>query len=190
MTELQPTQPEPTETEIRERKGALLGLFDRMLPIVDGIADSFRFATLFGLALVIWVFAWMVYFGGFELTTALLIVAVILVPILVLLRFWLGLEDLKKLPQTVEGLVSDARDEVRERVAGIRASEQKLGLMSSAGKLWELRSLADEAGQLLGSYVNIGSLVNPISLVLGFLSLLFIPGLALVGLGLAVLALF
>jgi ABC-type multidrug transport system fused ATPase/permease subunit len=180
----------PTETEIVERKGALLGLFDRMLPIVDGIADSFRFATLLGLALVIWVCVWMLYFGGFELTTALLVAVIIILPILVLLRFWLGLEDLKKLPQTVESLVSDARGEVRERVAGIRASEQKLGLISSAGKLWQLRSLADEARQLLGSYVNIGSLVNPVSLVLGFLSLLFIPGLALAGLALAVLALF
>lgn len=179
----------PTEIEVRNRKGALLSLFDRMLPIVDGIADSFRFATLLGLALVIWIFSWMCNFGGFKLTTALLTVAVIILPILVLLRFWLGLEDLKKLPQTVEDLVDDARDEVKERVAGIRSSEKKLGLIGSAGKIWELRSLADEAGQLLGSYVNIGSLVNPISLLLGFLSLLFIPGLALAGLGLAVLAL-
>ena len=64
-----------------------------------------------------------------------------------------------------------------------------MGLFSSAGRIWELRSLADEAGALLGSYVNIGSLVNPVSLVLGFLSLLFIPGLALTGLVLAVLVL-
>jgi hypothetical protein len=179
----------PTETEIRERKGALLKLFDRMLPIVDGIADSFRFATLVGLALVIWIVVWVYYFGGFGLTTALITLAVIILPILVLLRFWLGLEDLKKLPQTVENVVSDARDEIEERVAGIRSSEKKLGLFSSAGKIWELRSLVDEAGALLGSYVNIGSLVNPISLLLGFLSLLCIPGLALVASVLAVLAL-
>ena len=182
-------EPKPTATEIRERKGALLKLFDRMLPIVDGIAASFRFATLLGLVLVIWVFIWMVYFGGFELSIALLAVAVILLPILVLLRFWLGLEDLKKLPQTVADLVSDARDEVTERVAGIRSTEKKLGLIGSAGKIWELRSLVGEAGELLGSYVNIGSMVNPVALILGFLSLLFIPGLALAGLGLAVLTL-
>lgn len=179
----------PTEAEIRERKGALLKLFDRMLPIVDGIADSFRFATLLGLVLVIWIFAWMFYFGGFDLATALLAVAVLILPILVLLRFWLGLEDLKKLPQTVAALVSDASNEVKERVASIRSSEKRLGLIGSARKIWELRSLVGEAGQLLGSYVNIGSMVNPISLILGFLSLLFIPGLALVGLGLAVLSL-
>ena len=179
----------PTETEVRERKGALLNLFERMLPVVDGIADSFRLATLVGLVLVIWIFVWMIYFGGFRLTTALITLAVIILPILVLLRFWLGLEDVKKLPETVENLVSDARGEVEERVAGIRSSGKKLGLFSSAGRLWELRSLVNEAGALLGSYVNIGSLVNPVSLVLGFLSLLFIPGLAVTGLVLLVLVL-
>jgi hypothetical protein len=182
-------EPEPTETELRERKGALLQLFDRMLPIVDGIADSFRFATLLGIALVAWVFSWMFYFADFKLVTSLVTLAVIVLPVLVLLRFWLGLEGLKKLPQTVEELVADTRGEIEERIAGIRNSGKKPGLVSSAGQLWELRSLAGEARRLLGSYVNIGTLLNPVSLVLGFLSLLFIPVLALAGLGLAVLAL-
>ena len=46
----------------------------------------------------------------------------------------------------------------------------------------------DNAAFWLG-WILTGSMVNPISLILGFLSLLFIPGLALVGLGLVVLSL-
>ena len=179
----------PTPGEIKSRKNALLGLFDRMLPVLDGIADSFRFATLLGLVLVVWVFVWMFRFSGFGLVAALLTTALISLPILVLLRFWLGLDSLKSLPQTVEELAEDARDEVRTHVAGIRGAEQKLGLLGSAGKLWELRSLIWEAQGLLGTYVNIGTLLNPVSLVLGFLSLLFIPGLALVAGVLVVLTL-
>jgi hypothetical protein len=172
---------QPTQREIKSRKNALLGLFDRMLPVLDGIADSFRFATLLGLVLVVWVFVWMFQFSGFGVVAALLTTVLISLPILVLLRFWLGLDSLKNLPQTVEELAEDARDEVKNRVEGIRSAEQKMGLLGSAGKLWELRSLVAEAQGLLGTYVNIGTLLNPVSLVLGFLSLLYIPGLALVG---------
>jgi hypothetical protein len=179
---------QPTSSELAENKGALLGLFDRMLPVVDGIADGFRFATLLGLALVAWVFVWMFHLNGYQLTTALLAAAVLSLPIPMLLRFWWGLEGLKKLPTVVANAVGDVRNEVRERVQAIRApGKRKLGLLSSARRLWELRDLVGEARRLLGSYVRVGTLFNPLSLLLGFLSLLCVPG--LLALGIALLAL-
>jgi hypothetical protein len=181
--------PQPTTEELRERKGALLNLFERLLPVVDGIADSFRFATLLGLVLLVWVVIWMFHFGGFEVGTVLIAGAVMVLPVLVLSYFWWGLEGLKKLPETVAELVSDTRDEVREQVLSIRSAEKKVGLLGSAGRLWELRSIAGEARELLGSYVQISTLVNPVSLILGFLSLMFIGVLALTGVALAIAAL-
>ena len=179
----------PTAEDLRERKGAVMSLFERLLPIVDGIADSFRFATLLGLGLVVWVFVWMLKFGDFSTGTSLFSCALISLPVLVLSRFWWGLEGLKKLPEVVASMISGSGADVREQVQGIRAAEKKSGLIGSASRLWELRSMAGEARELLGSYVRVGSLVNPVSLTLGFISLLFVCGLGLAGIVLAVIAL-
>jgi len=50
--------------------------------------------------------------------------------------------------------------------------------------------LASEARELVGSYISIGTLVNPLSLILGFLSLLFVFLLIVVGVVLLILAFF
>ena len=182
---------ELTKEEIQGRKGALLRLFDRLLPIVDAIADSVRLAAVVGLVMVAWIFFWMNRFGGFSGTTALLVCGAICLPVLVLLWYWWGLVGLKKLPEDVAEMAGNAGTELRSHIQGIRAGEtRKLVSHVSLGKLWELRSLADEARELLGSYVRVGSLANPPMLVLLFLSLLSLVPLGLASLGLGVLALF
>jgi hypothetical protein len=76
-------------------------------------------------------------------------------------------------------------------VQGIRAGQvKKLGFLSSAKSLWSIGSMATEARELLGSYISIGTLVNPLSLILGFLSLLFVLLLMVIGLVLLILAFF
>ncbi len=88
-------------------------------------------------------------------------------------------------------MMSDAKGEIGETVQGIRAGQvQKLGFLSSAKSLWSIGSLASEARELLGSYISIGTLVNPFSLVLGVVSLLFVLLLVVIGLVLLVLAFF
>lgn len=184
-------QAELTKEEIQGRKGALLRLFDRLLPIVDTIADSVRLAALVGLVMVAWIFFWMNRFGNFSVSTALLVCGLTSLPVLVLLWYWWGLEGLKKLPENVAQMAGNASAELRSHIQGIRAGEKrKLVSHVSLGKLWELRSLADEARELLGSYVRLGSLANPLLLVLLFLSLLSLVPLGLASLGLAVLAVF
>ena len=59
-------QAEPTQEEIQVRKGALLRLFDRLLPIVDAIADSVRLAGVLGLLMLVWIFVWMTRVSDFS----------------------------------------------------------------------------------------------------------------------------
>jgi hypothetical protein len=166
-------------------------LFDRMLPVVDAIADTVRLAALLGLVMVIWIFVWMTHLNDLSLATGLVVAAVAFLPVLVLLWYWWGLEGVKKLPDDVAQIAGSAGAEVRSHIQGIRAGEERRLLnYVSLGKLWELRSLADEARDLLGSYARVGSLANPVLLVLLFLSLLLLVPLGLVSLALAAQALF
>lgn len=184
-------QSEPTPEDIQVRKGALMRLFDRMLPVVDAIADSVRLAAFLGVLMVVWIFVWMTRLNDLSLTVALVLAAIAFLPVLVLLWYWWGLEGVKKLPDTVAQMAGSAGAEVRSHIQGIRAGEErKLLSHVSLGKLWELRSLADEARELLGSYARVGSLASPFLLVLLFLSLMLLVPLGLVSLALAAQALF
>jgi hypothetical protein len=183
-------QLKPTQDQLQERKHALLRLFDRMLPVIDGVSDTVRFIALLGLALVIWVFVWMVHFHGFSLLGAGLVCAVIVLPIGLLMYLWWSLEELKQLPETVANALQGAKHEVREKVLGIRAGgKQKMSIVGSAKSVFKIGSMVGEARELLGSYVRVGSLVNPLLLLLGVLSILYIIPLSFVGFVLAVLAL-
>lgn len=184
-------QAEPTPEEIQVRKGALMRLFDRLLPIVDAIADSVRLAAVLGLLMLVWIFVWMTRVSDFSTQTSILVGLAICLPVVLLLWYWWGLEGLKKLPETVAEIAGNAKSEVRSHIQGIRSGEtRKLVSHVSMGKLWELRSLADEARDLLGSYARVGFLVNPLLLVLLFLSLLFLVPLGLVSVALAVFTVF
>lgn len=153
----------------------LLTLFEKLLPLVDSVADKLRFVLLLGVGLLVWIFVWMFFLQGFSLTTALVITGVSLLPLLVILRFWWALEELKDLPDIIEDMLEDAQDGFHDTVQSIRSGEkQAVGLLSSVKKLWSVGALAGEARELLGAYISIGTLANPFALVLGILSLLFI----------------
>lgn len=98
-------QAAPAQDDIQERKGALLRLFDRLLPIVDAIADSVRLAALVGIAMVIWIFLWMTRLSRLSLTTGLLVTAVASLPVLLILSLLslvpLGLISLVLLAQAM-----------------------------------------------------------------------------------------
>lgn len=172
------------------KQAALLDVFNRMLPIVDGMADSIRNTALLGVLLVAWVFVWLFFLRDFSLTTALWVAGIALLPLLILARFWWALEELKGLPDIVEDMMDDAKEEFHDTVQGIRAGDkQKMGLIGSMKNLWSVGSLEREAKELAGSYISIGTLMNPFMLILGVLSLLFVLLLILIGIVLAVMAL-
>jgi len=174
-----------------DKQQRLLTIFERLLPLVDSVADKVRFAALLGLGLDVWIFIWLFFLKGLSLSSALIVAGVALLPLLILLRFWWALEELKDLPTIAGRMMTDAKGEIQETVQGIRAGQvKKLSFFGSAKSLWSIGSLASEARELMGSYISIGTLVNPLSLLLGFLSLLFVFLLVVVGVVLLVLAFF
>lgn len=180
----------PTATELSTQQ-RLLEIFNRLLPLVDSVSDKVRFAALLGVGLDAWIFVWLYFLKHFSLTSSLVVAGVLLLPILILLRFWWVLEDIKDLPNIAGEMMNDAKGEIKETVQGIRAGNtQKLGFLSSAKSLWSIGSMATEARELVGSYISIGTLVNPLSLILGALSLLFVLLLILISIALLLLALF
>lgn len=178
-------------TQPTDVKARLLEIFARLLPLVDSVSDKVRFAALLGAGLDAWIFIWLYFLKQVSLTSSLIVTGMVLLPILILLRFWWALEELKDLPTIAGRMVDDAKGEIRETVQGIKeGNTPKLGFISSAKSLWSIGSMAAEARELVGSYISIGTLVNPFSLVLGVLSLLFVLLLVLVGVVLLVLAFF
>lgn len=178
----------PTETQSNVQQ-RLLDIFTRLLPMVDSVADKLRLALIVGVVLVVWIFIWLFFLKDYSISTALLVAGVALLPLLVIVRFWWALEELKDLPHIADRMLDDAKGNFTATVQGIRVgNNQKLGFIKSASSLWNIGSLATEARSLLGSYISIGTLVNPLSLILGVLSLLFVLVLIVVGLVLLVLA--
>jgi hypothetical protein len=179
----------PVTAATADANTRLLDIFGHLLPLVDRVSDKVRFAALLGLGLDIWLFISLHFLMGISLSSALIMSGLALLPILVLLRFWWALEELKDLPDIAERMVGDAKGELRETVRGIKAGTlPKLGFIGSAKSLWSIGAMAKEARELLGSYIGIGTLVNPLSLILGVLSMLFVVLLVIVGIVLLVLA--
>lgn len=178
-------------TEEPSAKQRLLELFENMLPLVDSVSDKIRFAALLGLGIDIWIFIWLYFLKHFSVTSSLIVAVLLLVPVLILLRFWFVMEELKDLPAIAGRMMDDAKNEIRETVHGIReGSSPRLGFIRSAKSLWSIGSMATEANELLGSYISIGMLVNPLSLILGAMSLLFILLFTVIGILLLVFASF
>ena len=172
-------------------KQRLLELFQTLLPLVDSVSDKIRFAALLGLGLDSWIFVWLYFLKQFSITSALTVTGILLIPVLILLRFWWALEELKDLPNIAGRMMADAKGEIRETVQGIQTGGvQKLGFLSSAKSLWSIGSMAAEAKELVGSYISIGTLVNPLSLMLGALSLVGVLLLAFIGIVLLLLVIF
>ncbi len=166
-------------------------LFERLLPVVDGIALSCRWACLLGGAAAAWIAVWLFRFTDVNPWLAGGVALLVALPVLVLLRIWWGVEELRQLPGTVATLVSDTRGSINARVSAIRAGEggATRKLSGAVGELRQLGSLADEARDLLGAYVSIGTLVNPWSILFGIAALLCVPGLVFIAAILVVLVL-
>nr|WP_087146996.1 ABC transporter ATP-binding protein [Crenothrix polyspora] len=179
----------PFETT-SEKKQHLLALFTRLLPLVDSVADKLRFVLIVGVLTLIWIGIWLGVIKHFSLLVSLSIVGLAAVPVLILLRFWWSLEELKDLPTIAGQMMGDAKDEIRESVQGIRADKvSKLSFLSATKGLWSVGFMLRETRELVGSYISISTLINPFMLVLGVISLGFVFVLGLVSIVLVFLAL-
>jgi hypothetical protein len=184
MSEQQPIE------AISEKKQHLLTLFTRLLPLVDSVADKLRFVLIVGVLSLVWVGIWLGVIKHFSLLVSLSVVGLASMPVLILLRFWWSLEELKDLPTIAGQMMGDAKDEIRESVQGIRAGKvTKLSFLSATKGLWSVGSMLRETRELVGSYISISTLINPFMLVLGVISLGFVFVLGLVSIVLVFLAL-
>lgn len=160
----------------------IFALFDKLVPLVDNVADGIRTTSLLGLLVIGWIFVWMFFLQSFSLTTSLILLAVTALPVLILFRFWWALESLKDLPEIAQEMMDDVTDEAKETWRSVRSDKKKaLNFIGQAKNMWEMKSLLGELDDVFAQYINIGTLVNPFSLILGIISLLGILLLTLIG---------
>lgn len=62
-----------------------------------------------GLLMLIWIAVWMLVIKHYALALTLPIVGLTAIPLLILLRFWWSLEELKDLPTIADQMMGDAK---------------------------------------------------------------------------------
>ena len=133
----------------------------------------------------------MFYLQSYALKTALIVTALTALPWMFLLRIWVALTSLKDIPKIAERLIGNATEDIVQTRHGDKSGKKgALNVIDQAKKLIEIRSLLSNADDILAQYFNIGILINPLSLILGILSLITLFLLLLIGGILTVVALF
>jgi hypothetical protein len=180
MPEQQTTFLEP------DKKRRLLSIFESLLPLVDRLADKLRLLWILGLLVTVWLTVWCFYLKHFSLMVTVLAGVAALLPVLILIQFWWALEDLKNLPEIAGRMAGDAKSGLQESLQNFRSGKvRKLSLFNAGKGLWSVGAMATEANELLGSYISFATLVNPIMLVLGVVSIVSVYLLFLIGILLA-----
>lgn len=168
-----------------EKKEFLLDLFSRILPLVDGIADKLRWFLIIDLLLIIWLGVWFGVLKKFSVLVTAAVLTIAAIPLLILARFWWSLEELKNIPEIAGDMVGDAKAEVRAQFQNLRQGKLSgLNLLGAGKNLWTIGTMLREGRELLGSYISIATLANPLMLVLGIMSIFSVLIMALVGLAL------
>ncbi len=147
-------------------------VFQRLLPLVDDLADALGILLLMSLAMIVWVFVYFFHLHGFSLLMSLGVVGLAIIPVLILTRFWFALENLKDIPKIAEEMMDDVTEDVAQSWHAIKSGKKgALNFFGQAKKLFEIRSLLNSADNILEQYFSIGPLVNPFYLFFGVLSL-------------------
>ncbi len=175
----------PITSVDQEKKQRLLFIFERLLPLVDTLADKLRLVLFLGVLSAIWLVVWFYFLKHFSIGISAAAGIAAILPSLILARFWWALEELKNLPNITNQMMGDAKAEFQDSLLNLQSGKlPKLGFFSAGKSLWSIGAMAAEAKELLGSYIGIATLVNPIMLVLGAISftcvfLLFFVGIVL-----------
>lgn len=169
----------------------LFDLFNKLVPLIDNVADAMRTISLVGFAILVWFFVWMFYLQSFSLTSSLIFVALASLPVWILSRFWWALSSLKQLPDIADDILDDVTDEVKTQWKALNGTEKsQVNLLGQVSNLWQLRSLLGELDDIFAQSLSLGVLMNPLSLLLGVLSLLTLFLFFIVGLGLFIVVIF
>ncbi len=148
-------------------------LFQRILPLVDDVADALGVLLLCSALAAAWIFVYFFYLQKYSLAVSLVAGGVSFFPILILLRIWFALENLKDIPKIAGEIMEDVSDEVAQSWHGIKSGKKgAMNVLGQARKLFEIRSMLKSADDIFEQYFSIGPLINPFYLLLGVLSLI------------------
>lgn len=165
----------------------LFDLFNKLVPLIDNVANAMRTISLVGFAILVWFFVWMFYLQSFSLTSSLIFVALASLPVWILSRFWWALFSLKQLPDIADDILDDVTDEVKTQWKALNGTEKsQVNLLGQVGNLWQLRGLLGELDDIFAQSLSLGVLMNPLSLLLGVLSLLTLFLFFIISLGLLI----
>lgn len=168
------------------QKKRLLIIFEKLMPLVDSLADKLKLCIILGVLVSTWLVVWVYFLKHFSIGISLAIGFATFLPTLVLARLWWALEELKSLPEIAGQMMGDAKAEFQQSVLNLRTGKiPKIGFLSAGKSLWSVGAMALETRELVGSYIGLSTLVNPIMLVLGVVSFLSVFLLFLVGVALA-----
>ncbi len=159
----------------------LFDIFDHLIPLVDNISDGIRAIALLGIVISTWLFIWSFFILHTSLTTTLIISAVSFLPSLILLRYWWALEAVKELPDIAEEMLDDVTSEVKSTWKEVSNDRKKaLNFIGQAKNIWEMKSLLGQLDDMFNQYLNIGVLINPLSILVAIISLLSVLVLLLI----------
>jgi len=176
----------PTTALEPDKKRRLLAIFEKLLPLVDTLADKLRLFLILGVLVAAWLVVWCFFLKHYSITVTIAVGIAAIAPTVILAQFWWALEELKNLPDIANLIAGDAKAELQESVQNIRAGKlPKLGFLSAGKSLWSVGAMATEARDLMGSYFSMATLANPFMLVFGALSFMSVFLLFLVGIVLA-----
>ena len=149
----------------------LKSAFQKILPLVDDLADGLGILLLISTAISIWVFIYCFQLHHFSLIVSLTISGLTLLPILVLSRIWVALESLKDIPAVANELIEDVSEDAAQSWHAVTSGKKgALNFFGQARKLFEIRTLLNSADDIVGQYCSIGPLVNPFYLFISALS--------------------
>ena len=169
----------------------LLTMFQNLLPLVDDVADKLGGLLIISFATLAWIFYSLYYLQDFSLKTALIGCIIAALPWILLLRFWFALTSLQDIPKVAEQLIDDVSEDAGQAWHAVKSGKKgALNIVGQAKKLLQIRSLLNNADDILEQYFNIGILINPISLTFAIIALISLFVLFVLGTILALLALF
>lgn len=167
----------------------LKSAFQKILPLVDDLADALGVLLLISVVMIAWIFCYLFLLKKFSIILSIGVSVISIIPVLILLRFWFALENLKEIPE-VAAQIMDVKGDVSKDWHSVKSGKKgALNFFGQAKKLFEIRSILSSAGDIMGQYFSIGPLINPFYLFLGGLSFVglffvFATGVILAGLSL------
>jgi hypothetical protein len=165
-------------------------IIQKILPLVDDVADALGLFLLLSLIIIGWIFAYLFYLNDYSLILALSISGCALIPCLILARIWFALENLKDIPNIVGELGDDVSESASESWQAVKSGKKgAFNIVGQARKLFQIRSLLSSGQEIFAQYLSIGPLINPFYLFFGVISLISLLLMLIAGSVLAIVSL-